>query len=280
VNGNSPRHSALDIIRPFVWATRIGYAARGVVFLIVGGLTLLAAIGFSVRLRGIRDTLRHMFDHPLGGFLLWIIAGGLACFSVWRLLQAFIDTERYGRSFYGLMRRTIFACSGLFYLTLALTSADIAMGARRASENRLIRDWTEWLFVQPLGRAVVAFIGVSFVAVAIGLTVQALRAAYRYRIRATPMVRLATVVLGSFGILTRAVLFLLFGVFFGVAAYDLNAREAFGLTGLLRIMQNRSYGAWELGVVGLGMLSFGLFEIIQACTREIDMPKLASKQDD
>ena len=66
------------------------------------------------------------------------------------------------------MRRTIFGCSGLFYLALALTSADIAMGASRVSENRSIREWTGWLLVQPLGCAVIAFIGVDFAAAAIG----------------------------------------------------------------------------------------------------------------
>jgi hypothetical protein len=192
-------------------------------------------------------------------------------------LQAFFDTERYGRSLYGLTRRAIFACSGLLYLALALTSADIAMGARRVSENRLIHEWSGWLLVQPLGRVAIALIGVGFVVAAIGLTAQALLAAYRHRIVAVPIVRLVAVVLGSFGILTRAAIFLLFGVFLGFAAYNLNARDVIGLTGVLRMMQNQSYGAWQLGVIALGLLAFGLFEIIQACARDIHAPKLTAK---
>jgi len=283
MNGKPLKISAPDIfgIEPLVWVARIGYAARGVVYLIVGGLVLLALSSPGVRPRGVRDTLRHMFDfgYPLGGFVLWIIAGGLACFAVWRFLQTAIDTERYGRGFYGLTRRTIFACSGLFYLALALTSADIAMGATRASETRLIRQWTGWLLVQPLGRAIIASIGVGFAAAAIGLTAQATRAAYRHRIGAAPMVRLVAVVLGSFGILTRATIFLLFGVFLGFAAYDLNTHEVIGMTGMLRTMQNWPYGAWQLGIVALGLSAFGLFEIIQACARDINAPKLTAKHD-
>jgi hypothetical protein len=263
-------------IEPIVWAARMGYAARGIVYLIVGGLAFLAASGPDVRPRGIRDALRHIFDQPLGGFLLWIVAGGLASFAFWRFFQTFLDTERYGRGIHGLMRRTIFACSGLFYLTLALTSVGITMGARRVSEDQSMREWAAWLLVQPLGRAIISFIGVGFAAAAIGLAVQALRAAYRHRLDAPPMVRLAAVVLGSFGILTRAAILFMLGVFLGLAAYDHNAREVIGLTGALRTMQNQSYGAWQLGVTALGLLAFVLFEIIQAFAREIRTPKPAA----
>ena len=69
----------------------------------------------------------------------------------------------------------------------------------------------------------------------------------------------------------------MFGVFLGFAAYDLNAREAIGLTGALRTMQNQSYGAWQLGFAALGLLAFGLFEIIQAFARKIHTPKPAAK---
>jgi hypothetical protein len=263
----------ISAIKPFAWAARIGYAARGSVFLIVGGLALLAASGLGLRPQGISDALRHMFDQPLGGLLLWIVASGLACFAIWRFLQTFFDTERYGRGVYGLMRRTIFACSGLFYLALALTSVGMTTGARRVSETRSMREWTGWLLVQPLGRAVIAIIGLGFAVAAIGLAVQALRADYRHRLDAPPLVRLVAVALGSFGILTRAALFLIVGIFLGLAAYDLNSRQVIGLTGALRTIQNQTYGSWQLGVAALGLLAFGLFEIIQAFGREIYAPR-------
>ena len=269
----------ISLIKPFAWVARIGYAARGIVYLIVGGLALVAASGLDVHPLGIRDALRHMYDLAFGSFLLWIVGGGLACFAVWRFLQTFFDTEHCGRGIYGLTRRAISGCSGAFYLALVLTSADIAMGASGSSENESIRKWTEWLLVQPLGRAVIAIIGAGFVTTAVALTVSGLRAPFRHRISASPLMRLLAVVLGSFGILTRAAIFLILGMFLFFAAYDLNASKPIGLTDALQMMQDRSHGQLQLGVAALGLLAYGLFEIIQAVAREVYPPKLAAKTD-
>jgi hypothetical protein len=57
--------------QPLAWMARIGYAARGVVFLIVGMFALLAAVGSGTRPQGVRDALQHLFVWPLGGVLLY-----------------------------------------------------------------------------------------------------------------------------------------------------------------------------------------------------------------
>ena len=58
------------------------------------------------------------------------------------------------------------------------------------------------------------------------------------------------------------------GVFLGYAAYNSNSREAVSLAGVLRAMQHQSYGGDVLlGIAALGLLAFGLFEIIEAAVR-------------
>ena len=232
-----------------------------------GGFALLAAGGFGSHPQGARDALELAFQQPLGGYFLWTLAAGLSCFAGWRLLQSVFDVDLYGSDLYGLMRRSVLAGSGLFYLALAAATARITAGERRVTEDQSAREWTAWVMAQPLGRAVIASIAVGFAAVSIGLAVKAFRAPYRHHFDATPEQLVMAIVLGSYGILTRAVIFLLFGILLGIAAFDSNSHEAVGLAGVLRAMQHQAYGGVLLGIAALGLLAFGFFEIIEARTR-------------
>lgn len=253
---------------PLAWIVRIGYVARGILFLIIGGFALLAAGGLGAHPRGTRDALEFVFQKPFGGYFLWTLAAGLSCFAGWRFLQSVFDVDRFGSSLYGLIRRSVLAGSGLFYIALAVATAHITVEQRRIGEDQAAREWTSWLMKQPLGHGLIALIATGFVGVAIGLAVNAFRSPYIAIGSMRSRRHLALVLaLGSFGTLTRAFVFLLLGGFLGVAAYDSNSEEAAGLAGVLRAMQSQPYGGVLLGIAALGLIAFGCFEVIEAATR-------------
>lgn len=68
---------------------RIGYAAKGVAFAIVGILLLVAAVRKQPsQSRGLDAALRTLAAQPFGGWLLTIVALGFVAFAVFCLFQA------------------------------------------------------------------------------------------------------------------------------------------------------------------------------------------------
>jgi hypothetical protein len=257
---------------PFVWMARIGYVTRGLVFLIIGGFALLAAGGLGPHPQGLRDSLELMFRHPLVAFLLPAIGTGLGCFAGWRFRQSILDVDEHGSEPYGLVCRAMLTMSGLFYVALALTTVRMAFVQHPSNEDQSAREWTAWVMYGPLGRTAIALIAIGFLGVAIGLAVKAYRAPFRHQIEATEKARNWIVALGSFGIVTRAVIFLITGVFLGAAAYDRDSQQAVSLSGVLRAMQNQEHGGVFLAIAALGLLAFGTFEIVASAVRRVHAP--------
>ncbi len=75
------------------WLARSGYAARGVVYLIVGGLAVLAALGRG-QTTDSEGALLTILQQPFGTVLLGLVALGLVGYAIWRLVQALMDTDR------------------------------------------------------------------------------------------------------------------------------------------------------------------------------------------
>jgi hypothetical protein len=260
------------------WMARVGYAARGVVFLIIGGFALLAALSTGRRPQNLSGAVQSLLGNSVGSVLLWIVAAGLVCFANWRLIEAFFDADQVGSNLTGLMRRAAFAVSGIFYFGLAVATAQTTFAVHAANDNQATRDWTHWALSKPLGRTLVAGIAIGFGSVAIALVVKVIRAPYRYRLQGRRPTREAAAALGSVGILTRAIVFLMIGAFLAFAAYDANSREALGLSGALQNLQQQPHGGVLLALAAIGFCAFGAFEMIEAAARRDRAPRGLNKR--
>ncbi len=251
---------------------RLGFAARGLVYILVGWFAIDAAW------RGGRPgdnqaAMASLVDEPFGRVLLAIIAAGLAGYAVWRLSEAALDPERRGTTAKGAFERTGFAISGIAHVVLALYAARLAWRAipegGRTTGDESARDWTAWLMAQPGGTWLVAGVGIVLFVVAGAQAWKAYRGDFVRALRGDVPVPRHVCTIGRIGYAARAIVFAIVGWFFITAARQADASEAGGMGMALRSLQAWEHGAILLAIVAAGLLLFGLYSLVEARYRHV-----------
>jgi hypothetical protein len=256
---------------------RVGYGARGVVYLIVGGLATTAALSSGgPPPAGAKGALESLFAQPFGSVLVGIVAVGLACFACWRLVQAILDPEGHEDDAREWVRRAGHAVGAVIYAGLAIFALSLILGHPTGSgdEDRSARDWTAWLLSKPLGAWLVGAVGLSIIGTGIAVAVKGWKAKFEQRLALDATARRWAVPLGRFGLVARGAVFVLIGGFLVLAAWHGSSGDAKGLSGALRSLYQQSYGGALYGLTALGLLAFGVYGVVQAIYRRIAAPSV------
>lgn len=253
---------------------RFGYAAKGVVYIIVGLLAALTAFtGKGGRTTDSRGALEEIIEQPYGQILLGAVAVGLVGYAVWRFVQAIEDTEDKGTDAKGVAARVGYAFVGLIYASLAYSAVMLIIGAERVrSGEQSSKARTAWLFTQPFGRWLAGAVGLGIVIFAVYQFYKAYMAKFREKFKRNEMsVRAEKLAVraGQVGLAARGVVFGIIGYFLTQAAYHSKAGEARGLSGALRALEQQPSGQWILGVVAIGLMAYGLFMLMLGRYRRI-----------
>ena len=251
---------------------RLGYAARGVVYLIVGGLAAQAAVGRGGRTTDAEGALFTVLRQPFGKFLLGVLALGLIGYSVWRFVQAIKDPEHVGSHAQGLGKRIGYFLNGVVHVSLAVAAVGMLTGAAWGGGGEGAQDWTARLMALPAGIWLVGAVGVAVA----GFGLSQLYGAWVVKLdeeldlyRMTGTVRQWTVRFGRFGMAARGVVFGIIGISLLIAASQADPSEARGLGEALQALRGQTYGPWLLGGVAFGLVAYGLYQCIAACYSRI-----------
>lgn len=263
------------------WLMRSGYAARGVVYFIVGGLAIYAAIGGG-RAQGSSGALEYLARQPFGTVLLAIVAAGLFAYSLWRFVDAAMDLENEGDDAEGVGSRIGQFISGATHVALGVTAITIiAGGSSGGSSGGGAEDWTAQLMQNGFGRIVVVAAGAVTFGVGIYLFAKAYRAKWKKKLRNTQTTEKLSVAV-AFGLYAHGFVLLIIGGLIAWAGVAADPQKAAGLGEALRILENQPFGRTLLGLAGAGMIGFALYCAIQARYRIVpklsddDIPTLAS----
>jgi hypothetical protein len=253
-----------------------GYIAKAVVYLIIGGLALAAALKVGGGLVDQTGATQVIYQQPFGSFLLILAAIGWLIYALWSFIEATLDTENYGTDAKGIVARLGYAAVGVTYSGLAYFAFSLITGKSSGgkSSNTQAQDWTARLLAAPGGVALVGLVGLVVLAIAGVLFYRAYSADFRKQLElggAPPDVRKGIILLGRVGNSALGVVFTVIGVFFIVAAFQRNPGQAKGLSGALGAVLQQPFGHLLLAIVALGLLAYGLYSLAQARYRRIQL---------
>ena len=250
---------------------RAGYAAKGIVYLVIGALAARVALGQGGGTTDSRGALSAIGDGPFGSAALVLIGVGLLGYTAWRLVAAVTDAEGKGDEPTSLAVRISQAGRGVAYGVLGVQALR-QLGGHEQAESTATRDWTARLLELPFGRAIVAAAGLGVLGYAGYQLYRAASDKVQKHLdlgEAGPTKSTWIVRLGRFGIAARAVVFAMIGVFLLRAGMQSDSGEAGGIAQSLRALAGASHGRLVLGAVSFGLVAYGVYQLATARYRHM-----------
>jgi hypothetical protein len=254
---------------------RLGYATKGVVYLIIGFLAAQLTVGQGGSATDQHGALQTIYEQPFGKVLLGIVAIGLLGFGLWCFVQAIFDTEGKGRDAKGIASRVGYAFIGVSYLALAFGAAQLVFGTGNGgkSSTASTQDWTAMLLKQSFGVALVVLLGLIVLGVAFYLFMDKVyKASFRSKLNLATLsaqVRKWIVIAGRLGYGAQGVVLSIIGIFLIVAAMQHDPHQAKGLDSALLTLQHQPAGPILLGIVALGLIAYGAYSFVEARYRRV-----------
>jgi len=246
---------------------QVGLTAKGIVYCLLGVLAFMAAFhiaGQSASNTDKEGVFGVIKEQTGGKIMLGVLALGLLCYTIWRFIQSFGDTEDKGNKPKGLAARARYLFSGLVYASLAAYAIKMVFSKPNDSGNSqqsmaqeiLNKPFGDWLLAA--GAAVI--IGVGLYQAWYGLSEK-----YRKHVDKAGNSSHQNLLLtaGKIGYVARGIVWLIIGWMLAKAAFYSNSGEAGNTSEAFNFLAEASYGSYLLGAVGLGLICYGIFNFIR-----------------
>lgn len=248
---------------------RAGLVARGVLYLLIGWIAILVALGQTSHQANQEGALQLLAREPYGLVSLWLLAIGFASYALWRLSEAAFGVTGEGNGAGPRLKSLIQAVIYGFFAYLTFT---IIAGAGGGSQTRKQQDMTATAMAHPGGQWLVGIVGLVIVIVGLVLVFDGIRRKFlRYLQlwKMSPLTRRVVEWLGIIGTAARGAVFALAGVLVIEAAVTYDPAKAGGIDKALLTLRNQPFGQFLLLLVALGLIVFGVYSWCEARWRQV-----------
>ncbi|WP_112182054.1 DUF1206 domain-containing protein [Paraliobacillus zengyii] len=267
---------AKEELKPWIRRlARIGYMAKGLVFVMVGILTFMAAIGVGGNTSGTQGMFRSLAGMPFGEILLWLIVIGLLLYEMWLLIKVIEDPQNKGKGLKGLFSRGASLVIAIIYGGLIYSAFKIAINAGSSGGNTE-KTITAKLLSQPLGQWIIVAIGVIIIGYGLlelykGVTTKFIKrfhtedmSSHEYKIAKNA---------GRLGLASRGIVFFMIGFLFIKTAWTSNSDQVKGLDGVLSELSQEPYGQLMLAITAMGLFLYGVYQIARGRYQHMGLGK-------
>jgi hypothetical protein len=242
---------------------RAGLTARGVIYLLIGLVAILIAVGQGGREADQAGALKLLASKPFGLVALWLLGLGFAAYALWRLSEAAFGVSGEG---YGAGPRLKSAARAIIYIGFAVLTFDVIAGTG-GSQARREQDWSAKVMHHSGGRWLVGIIGLAIVIAGLALVIEGVRAKFMRLLetsRMNPATQKVVKRLGMIGTIARGAIFALAGGLVVEAAINYQPSKARGLDKALLMLRDQPFGEFLLGIAALGLIIFGVYALCEA----------------
>jgi len=250
---------------------RAGFAARGVIYALIGVLAIEVAFGHASSSADQSGAVRLVASTPFGEFLLWLLVIGFAGMALWRLSEVLYggagpDGGKAGARVLAGFKAAVYA-----FIAFGIGKYALGLGAPKSSNKQAV-DLTATAMRHPGGRILVGVAGLVLIGAGAYLAYQAFEQKFRTEMRLSemsPRVRRAVMFFGRAGGIARGIVFAAAGVFLLIAAVTAKAHQAKGIDATLKAFTRTPAGPWLLVLVAIGLVLFGCYSLAEARWRRV-----------
>ena len=247
--------------------SRIGMASKGIVYILIGVLTALAAFGQGGNKTSKKDALQFLADQSYGKILLIIIGLGLLSYVFYRFYQALTNSKNQDEDAKGYLMRGSYFISGLVYGLLAFSAFKMSMGNSN-NNSSFVAD----ILNSEYGNIIAILIAIALAGKSIYEFYKAYSGKYRDEIEHTDIDANAQSLLinsGKMGFTARGIVVAIMSFLFFKAGFQSNS-EKVDRANAFNFLQDE-FGSIVLGLVALGIALYGIFMLIKSKYPDVNL---------